>query len=322
MSEKYEAINSKLMNRKDVYSDKINVLEKENKITNNLLYYYDKNFDSYYNTNEKLDSNIKTNEKIISINNDEFVQKNNKVFILKNFLLLILFNIVIVILHTPLHLYSRTTLLLLIFISVLYYIWSVINHIYFNKFVRGKYLSDKFAYDSSSSIFKEAIRDILPNYMTRDKCPKGCRQKHIPSRCPKNMPNCQEINPARINDLRTDSTLNNWADGDILYQECSVINPTDLTDIERSNAIKSGITLNNRLMKCPLKNGGSIIMNEPQPWYSGIKDDIHSNTVYKCEWEDVGEPIGDQGYSFNSKIPCDYYIGYKTVETRIGGEKV
>lgn len=317
-----DAINTKLTNRKDIYTRINDVSQKENKITNNLLYYYDKNFDSYYDINNNLDNNIETGEKLVSINNREFVKKSMRIYILRNLLFLIIFNTIVICGHKFLHLYGRNTTTIVILISCIYYIYSVIKHIYFNKFIRGQYLSNQFANDSTSSIFKEAVKDIFPHYMTRNKCPKGCRKKHHLTRCPKNTPNCQEVYPIRIKEMRTDSTLNNWTDGDILYQKCSVIRPADLTDRERNDAIKRGIQLNNRLMKCPTKNSKYIIMNEPQPWYDGIDNNINSNTIYECKWENVGKPIGDQGSKFNSKIPCDYYIGYKTNSVRIGGDKV
>jgi rubrerythrin len=330
-SDYYSAINTKLSNRKQLFNKKIKVSNKENNITNDLLYYYDKNFDSYYDKNSKLNNTIESSEKIIDINRSAADQKIKQIFILKSSLLFLFVNVLNFIFHSSFHLYKSGPMCLILALSSIALLYYIIRHVYYNNFAQGQFKSRQFADGKHTTMFKEAVKNIFPHYMTRDKCPKGCKRKHPPSRCPKDIPNCQEIDPVRIKDMHTDSTLNNWEKGDILHKNCAVIHPNELNEDEKKRLIRKGLDLNKRLLRCPLKNpvigeNGEtirhIIMNEPEPWYSGLDDNINSNTVYKCKWDNVGEPIGDQGYEFNSKIPCDYYIGYKTEDKLIGNERV
>lgn len=325
----YAAINDKLQNKKALLNKKIDLSSKENKLTNKLLRYYDNNFNSYYDENQRLNNEIENKEKIIKINNDAFNKKLDSISLIKYFFTLLLFIIIITFGHYY-NLYSATTMRYIFIFGFMLYIIIIYYEIYYGKYTRGQYLANKFAYDSTSSIFKKAAREILPNYMTRDRCPKDCKPKKPPSRCPKNMPNCREIDPSRVRAMSTDSTLNDWKFGDILYQKCSVYQPSYHEKKLLENKYK--MSLNDKLLKCPLKEPfidrktgeeiDYILFNTPEPWYPGIKDNVHSNTVYTCKWSGIGDPIGDQGSEFSGYIPCKYYPGYETKDIQIGNESV
>jgi hypothetical protein len=327
-NEYYAVINDKLQNKKGLLSNKMNMLNKENKMTNKLLQYYDNNYNKYYDENQSLDNEIDGRERLIKINNASFQKKIDKVSLLKYFFGL-LFYIFLVILGSYFKLYSDKISKYIIIIGTLIYIIVTYYAIYYENYTRGQYLATRFGHDSTSSFFKSVAREILPNNVSQSQCPKGCKPK-IPTRCPKNSPNCINITPSHIRAMTTNNTLNKWKDGDILYQKCSVYVPTlqEKKILEK----KYKMTLNNRLLKCPLREPiidretgekiDFILFNSPEPWYSGIKNNINSNTIYTCEWTGTDSPIGDQGNTFSGYIPCKYFPGYKTKNVQIGNDKL
>lgn len=327
----YAVMNQKLKNRKELYNKKIDISKSENQLTTKLLYHYDKKFDSLYMKNQEFNDDIENKDQLININNNEFKRKNDIVLVLKYLLCLLLFIFFIIIVRY-LKIINHTIANNLFIFSIIVYVVIIYYKIKYNKFTLGEERANQFAYDSTSSIFKEAARILLPQYMTRDRCPKGCKHKHHLKKCPKDLPGCDDSDNIRIKEMSTDSTLNNWKYGDILYQDCEVISPSELLPSELNDLKKRGINLNDRLMKCPLRKPYMnpdtnevvkyIIMNEPEPWYASVENKPKSTTIYECEWEGVGEPLGDQGYNFNSQIPCHHYPNYVQKSVKIGGEKV
>lgn len=313
----YAVIDQKLNNRGELNKINLNIGENDHRVTTKLINHYDKNFDDLYVKTKHIESAITSRDQLININNDEYERKTDIVFILKNLLFLMIFVFAIFILKY-LHIIHHQTARNIYIVSFILYIVITYYKIAYNKFTLGESRANQFAYDSTSSIFKNAAKILLPNFMTRDRCPTGCKQKHPhPGKCPENMPGCDNTDIVRIKEMSTDSTLNNWKKGDILYKDCEVISPSELSQSDLREFKARGIDLNKRLMKCPLRPPYTnpdtnevvnyIIMNEPEPWYSSVKN----STIYDCEWEGVGEPLGDQGVNFKSSIPCHHYPGYK-----------
>ena len=67
----------------NIVSQKRHVVDNENEITDDLLYYYDKKFDNNYDAIQKIDKSIQNKEAIITINQDEYENKNDIVIILQ-----------------------------------------------------------------------------------------------------------------------------------------------------------------------------------------------------------------------------------------------
>lgn len=294
----YGAINNKLQNKSEFMKQNAELKQKENEITNKLLYYYDKNFNSYYDHDQNLNAQIESRDQLIRINNLEFEDKKDKIMILQ-YILGFLFFIIILGIGLYLKFYSKTTLITLLIIGLIATIIVIYYKIVFNQYTLGEYRAGKFAQDVTSKLFRHLAKDILPDYMTQNRCPKGCRNKKL-SRCDPDDKNCIEPEPANLRQMKTDSTLNVWEKGDILYKNCE---------------IKNG------KMMCPIKGEDGIIkFKEPEPWFGPTNQNKKSKTVYECEWENVGEPLGDQGYNFSGTIPCKYFPGYKTKSIKIGGD--
>jgi hypothetical protein len=223
------------------------------------------------------------------INNNEFIIKNKKITILKYFsiLLIILF---LLILGFIIKIYNKKTLFYLILISFIIYIIIIFYKTQFDYHEIGKNNTIKFSNDYSNNILKQLASDLLPNFMTRNRCPSQCKHKKF-------HPN-KPINPqiAKVRDMYTDSTLDNWTDGNILYRKCNINDK-------------------NGKLECPINNNNTIIFNNPKPWYKNINKNLQ--TIYTCEWNGTGEPLGEQGSEFLSRIPCNYYPGYKTTNKSI-----
>jgi len=310
-------------------TDNINtIFKKDDNITTDLLYYYDKKFDKNYINNQKFNNNIDTKNLLIDINTQEFNNKNNIVFILKNFLV-VLFFISVLLIAKNFKLIKHKTMIIFSILILIIYLLYIYYTIKYDKIYLGDERAKSFADDSTSSIFKKVAKMILPHYTSRYKCPKGCKNKHQHHKCPKNLPGCDDIQELNIKEMSTDSTINNWTNGDILYKGCEVVSLSELTKDDLKFLNSKNINLNDRIMKCPLvkpyydktKNRliKHIYMNEPEPWYSGINNK-KTSTIYDCEWENNGEPLGDQGHKFRSSIPCHHFPGYKKTNVMVAGE--
>ncbi len=309
----YAAINTKLAKRNSVVSEKSNLKNMENKITNNLINHYDQNFDNKYDNNVSLNTDIQNKDRIIQINNSSYFNKTNIIFALK-YLLSLLLLIFLLIIGSGFNIYSTQTMYTIFLLSFIGYVVIIYYKIAFDKHTSGEYYAGKFLKEETGNAIKSLARNILPHYMTKNRCPKGCRHK-IP-KCPKNDLECQYKNTNIIKDMYTDSTLNEWEYGDILLNNCTVV---DATDKQKQNNPNIG----NRLLKCPLRDPitdsegqeiDHILINRPEPWYGST----NNTTKHTCEWNgpdtgSSGGPIGDQGIKFTSSIPCKYFPGYKDI---------
>ena len=155
-SQYYVTINDKLKNKNAKFGQKLSLSNQENEITNKLLYYYDKNFNSYYDEDQKLNANIESKNQLIKINNDEFNNKRNTTLILKYFLALLFF-IILIVIGFFFKLYNANIMGTILTISFIFYVVIIYYRIYYETYTIGEYRTGKFAYDSTSSIFKNAI---------------------------------------------------------------------------------------------------------------------------------------------------------------------
>lgn len=297
----YAAINNKLQNKEAAIITRADLKNKENEITNKLLYYYDKNFDSYYDNSQAINAQIESRDQLIRINNDEFEEKLDIIFVLKYFMWLLLFIIVIGI-GKFFNLYTTSTMNIILVLSFIIYVVIIVYKFLFNKFTLGESRANRFAQEKTHGIFANVARDLLPNYITRNRCPTGCKRKHK-RRCNPKDPNCTEVDPHDIKAMKTDSTLDFWTRGDILAKYCHVDEKTG------------------RLI-CDIDDDEQVKFRTPKPWYKGTTGNTTSETTYSCQFEGEGEPIGEQGFEFTGTIPCQYYPGYKTKSIQIGRDKI
>lgn len=269
----YSAINQKLQNQNTVNIEKMDLFNKENEITQKLLNEYESKFNQKYDTNSVLNAQIGTREKLIDINQNSFESKINTILVIRYFLFLLFFLILLGI-GKYLNFYSNQTLWSLLLLAFILYIVITYYRIYYDNYTLGEYRAIKFATDSTSNIFKEFASAILPDYITRHKCPKGCHRKghlHPKHKVP-------IISDDDIKEMSTDSTLDNWKDGDILQRGC---------------------TVENNINNCP-----PALIDSPKPWY-GQGDKYQ--TMYHC--------VNENGKEFVGYIPCQYFPNYKTKKT-------
>lgn len=300
----YASMNAKIQAQKQVNSMKNKVQKIDDKITNKLLFHYDQTFDKNYDHIQKLNKNIMTRNSIININNNDYNYKVDVVFVLRNFLYLLLF-ILLIFLGATIGIYSRNTMNTILIISMVLFVVGMVY--YFKESVFGTVYMQEIKNEGLDEL-RQGAKDLLPYYITKDRCPKDCRPKKLKYKRGK---------PKIVNtpgEMKTDSTANVWLYGD------QVEATGDLPYSTKNDPSDPYIPT--------FRQGYSVYTNKPQPWYGGV-DDIAA-TIYKCKWDGSGANVTDvekANYDinelpkeFNSYVPCKYYPGYKEVGKQIGKE--
>ena len=153
--------------------------------------------------------------------------------------------------------------------------------LYWNSFIKGSEKAIDAVDNTIKDISKDILDDILPNFITRNRCPSDCN----PSDNLLQTKNIQYPNITGLKEMDTDSTVNTWIYGD---------QPEATWDMRKTTSQKK--------------------YNKPRPWYGPISK--KTATQYTCVWDNT---LGNGRTSANPKkftsyIPCNRFPGYKYVD--------
>lgn len=192
----YAAMNEKLINKSNQSNLKNSIRNKNKLLTNNIINYYNNDFNSKYDTNRYLDKEIMTKTQLIDTNEFAFNKKNNIVLLLSYLLYLLIFFFFIFLFSFYFNLFSKSNAAYIIIISTIAYIIYVVYKISYDQSTGG------------NDNFKDFAKTFLPHYITDARCPKGCKSKSPHHWFPNGESDV-------FREMSTDSTLNFWKKGDI-----------------------------------------------------------------------------------------------------------
>lgn len=270
-------------NTKSNQIKKILMYNKDNKIGHEILNYFNIDYNRNYDRNQNLNKEIMSKDQLISINNNTYDLKRNYALVLRN----IVFYLIFVFLFVNgyyFKLYSGNVFIGLCIFGLLITIYFTTKRLYWNDFSKGL----KKAVDAGEETLKDVgidvARTILPDYMTRDRCPAKCQ----PAEELIIGPEEEEYNFGRVREMDTDSTVNTWIKGD---------QPEATWDMRKTKKEEEE--------------------NKPQPWYGAV--DPEGVPEYTCVWDNItdGGRLATNPRKFKSHIPCDRFPGYITKNEKL-----
>lgn len=287
LTEPMTAKEVKESNKKEIDDNIKRVEEKDDEITDKLMNYYRDDYNKKYDMNEKLNRQIMTKEKLIQINNNAYLEKKNKILLYKYILSYAFICFVMFLLYRFKAVSYNFLFNFLLFLLIAICVYLIYQR-YYNSFSVG---DNKTFYYSN-----DPVRNLLVSGTNKKAtCPEGCKLRG------EELPQYQLPDRGhKLREMRTDSTVNSWVDGDYPQYDPNKVNPKD----PACKMVK--------VKEYDDETGESIdvekkICYEPQPWYGPV--DEASIKEYTCvRWGNMSSGMGKK--SFKTTIPCKYYPGY------------
>ena len=132
MADKYYSdTNAKLMAQRIEEEKKTAALKNEDEVTDDLLFYYDKNFNNNYDTIQNLNNTIETRDAIITTNQDSYDNKGDIIFVLKYMLYFVIF-VMLVFVGSVFGIYSTNGIIGLLVLGILLFFGLTYYKFYFS----------------------------------------------------------------------------------------------------------------------------------------------------------------------------------------------
>jgi len=281
------------------YNEHNTLYSKQKSLGDNMNKYYDNNFNSNYDTLNRIQGDIMNKSRIIAVNNKAYHKKKQMSEILMSTIITILLLGVTAMLGKLMLLNSRTLViiyLLIIGVYIFHILWVTI----YSKPRWNPYVIRKD--DSTDDTTGTYINCRRPKPVHGEGCDTyscstfGCKDRTQPQPDDGPFPDDNGGDSGLTDDdnkaLRVDSTLNNWLYGDTTG---ILSNPQPNALTPEYQAIDSG-----KKYDLDTKN------DKPQPAYKGLSEDIQP-TTYTCQLSN-GTKTPD---IVKTSIPCKYFVNYE-----------